>query len=154
MQSLRSDLRQRLLYCIYAVALVSSLVIYKSVATLKPMSVAQRHWAAIASANPQLTAKQYSEDAVFIRSYGAVDQIYQGQSIYPAWKEFVSKYQIQDFRVVNHKQGNQQVEALIRMTAKSPEGVIVVFSVSHQVRINHKGKIIHEVWQANPEFNV
>jgi hypothetical protein len=154
MQYLRLNLRQRLLYGIYAVALVSSLVSYQSVAAPKPLSVAQRHWDAIASANPQLTVTQYSKDAVLIRSYGQLDQIYQGASIYPAWKEFVSKYQIQEFQVVNHKQCHQYVEALIRMTAKSPEGVIVVFSVSNQVQINHKGKIIHEIWQTNPGFSV
>lgn len=154
MKFLQPNLRQHLLYAVYAVALVGSLAVYQRMAMPKPLSVAQKHWAAIATENPQRTVTQYSDNAILMRSYGALDEVYQGKSIYPAWKEFFSKYKIQDFQVVNQQQRDRAVEAVITIHAKSKHGTPVVLSLSYQVQFDKDGKIIREVWQANPELSV
>jgi hypothetical protein len=156
MEFLGPTLRQRLSYGTCAIALVWSLSLYKNNTSADPLSAAHKHWGAIASANPQLLVDRYSDQAVLKRSYGVadVDEVYQGQSIYSAWQKFFSQYQIQDFQVVEQQQRNHSVEAQIQITARSSQGAVVVLSMSHQVYFDQTGKIIKEVWQANPELSV
>ncbi|WP_242037126.1 hypothetical protein [Coleofasciculus sp. FACHB-125] len=154
MKFLQPNLRKHLLSVAYAVALVGSLAAYQRTVMPKPLSVAQKHWAAIATENPERTVTQYSDNAILMRSYGVLDEVYQGKSIYPAWEEFFSKYKIQDFQVVKQQQRDRAVEAVITIYAKSKHGTPVVLSLSYQVQFDKDGKIIREVWQANPELSV
>lgn len=156
MELLGQTLRQRLSYATCAVALVFSLSVYKSSVSTNPLSAAQRHWEAIASANPELLATRYSDGAVLKRSYGIsdVDEIYQGSSIYSAWQKFFWQYQIRELQVVKQQQRDRTVEAQIQITAKSRRGTVVVLSMSYQVQFDKTGKIIKEVWQTNPEVSV
>ena len=146
-------LRQRLSYATCAIALVCTLSLYKSSFDANPLSVAQRHWEAIALANPELLVTRYRDDAVLERSFGASheNEFYQAQSIYSAWQNFFSQYQIKDFRVIKQQQRDHGVNAQIQITAKSNRGSIVVLSMYYQVQFDQAGKIIKEVWQANPE---
>lgn len=164
MKFLQPTLRQHLVSATYAIALVCSLVVYQGAFTPKPLSVVQKHFRAIATEDPELTVTQYSDNAILIRSYGALDEVYQGQSIYPAWEEFFSKYHIQDFQVVKKhlsgdklafgKQTNRVIEAQIAIAAKSNHGTPVVLSISYKVQFDKNGKITHELWQVNPELSV
>jgi hypothetical protein len=156
MELLGPTLRQRLSYGICTVALVCTLSVYRSTVDANPLSEAQRHWEAIATANPELLASRYSETAVLERSYGIsdVDEVYQGRSIYSAWQKFFKQYQIKDFQVVKQQQRDRSVEAQIQITAKSSRGPVVVLSMSYQVQFDKTGKIIKEVWQANPQLSV
>lgn len=156
MERLRPTLKQRLSYLACAIALVWSLSLYRSSFGTTPLSAAQSHWKAIAKENPELLASRYSDRAILERSYAVsdVDTVYQGQSIYDAWREFFEQYQIQDFRVIELKQRAHRVEAEIKITAKSSRGPIVVLSMSYQVQFDRSGKIIKEVWQAGPEVSV
>ncbi|MCA1991982.1 MAG: hypothetical protein LDL41_08035 [Coleofasciculus sp. S288] len=156
MEFLRPTWRQRLSYGTCAIALVFTLSLYKNTVSADPLSAAQRHWGAIATANPELLASRYSDNAVLKRSYGVsdVDEVYQGQSIYSAWQEFFQQYQIQNFQVVKQQQRDRSVEAEIQIVAKSRRGLVVVLSMSYQVQFDQTGKIIKEVWQANPELSV
>ena len=156
MKLLGPILRQRLSYGTCAIALVCTLSFYKSSVATNPLSAAQSHWEAIASADPELLATRYSDDAVLERSYGVsdVNEVYQGHSIYSAWRKFFSQYQIKDFQVVKQQQRDRAVEAQIQITAKSRRGPVVVLSMSYQVQFDQTGKIIKEVWQANPEVSV
>ncbi|HEY9633009.1 MAG TPA: hypothetical protein V6D14_06370 [Coleofasciculaceae cyanobacterium] len=149
-------LRQRLSYGTWAIVLVCTLSVYKSYLSADPLSVAQKHWSAIATENPKLLATRYSDDAVLKRSYGVsdVEEVYQGQSIYSAWQKFFSQYQIKDFQVVKQQWREHSVEAQIQITAQSSRGPLVVLSMSYQVKFDPRGKIIEEVWQANPESSV
>jgi hypothetical protein len=156
MELSRLTLRQHLSCGICAIALVCSLSLYKSTVVANPLSAAQKHWQAIASENPELLAMRYSDDAVLERSYGAldVDEVYKGHSIYSAWQRFFEQYQIRDFKVVEQQQRYRAVEAQIQITAQSSRGPIVVLSMSYQVQFDRTGKIVKEVWQANPELSV
>lgn len=156
MERLRSTSKQRLSQLGCAIALVLSLSLYKSSVAPEPLSAVERHWEAIATENPELLVSRYSERAVLERSYGVsdVDRVYQGQSIYRAWQEFFEQYQIKNFRVIKQKQGDRSVEAEIEITAKSSQGPLVVLSVSYQVQFDQSGKIIKEVWQAEPEVSI
>jgi hypothetical protein len=156
MELIRPTFRQHLSCLTCAIALVCTLSLYKSNVAANPLSEAQRHWEALAAANPELLASRYSEDAVLKRSYvvSDVDEVYQGQSIYSAWREFFSQYQIKDLKVVEPQQRDRGVEAQIQITAKSNWGSIVVFWMSYEVQFDPTGKIIKEVWQANPEQSV
>lgn len=164
MERSRLTLNQRLSYLTCAIALVWTLSLYRSsvgnsvgnsVGT-SPLLAAQQHWTAIATANPELLVSRYSAHAVLERSYAVsdVDKVYQGQSIYKAWLEFFEQYQIQDFRVLKQKQRDRSVEAEIQITAKSSRGPLVVLSLSYQVQFDQTGKIVKEVWQANPDVSV
>jgi hypothetical protein len=156
MALLGQTLRQHLSYATCTIALVFSLSVYKSNSSANPLSAAQRHWEAIAAANPELLATRYSDDAVLKRSYGVsdVDEVYQGHSIYSAWQEFFWQYQIKHLQVVKQQQRDRTVEAQIQITAKSTRGTVVVLSMSYQVQFDKTGKIIKEVWQTNPEVSV
>lgn len=156
MKLLGPTLRQRLSYGTCAIALVWSLSFYKSSVGTTPLSAAQSHWEAIASADPELLVTRYSNDAVLERFYGVsdVNEVYQGQSIYSAWRKFFSQYQIRDFQVIKQQQRDRGVEAQIQITAKSSLGHVVILSMSYQVQFDQTGKIIKEVWQANPELSV
>ena len=90
MEHLRATLRQRLSYAAYAIALVCTLSVYKSSSSAKTLLVAQQHWEAIASENPELLASRYRDHAVLERSSGIldVDEVDQGQLIYSAWQKF------------------------------------------------------------------
>jgi hypothetical protein len=118
--------------------------------------VAQSHWEAIETENPEFLAKLYSNQAVLKRSYDIsdVDEVYRGQSIYSAWREFFQQYQIKDFHVIKQQQHDRGVDAQIQITAKSSRGAVVVLSMSYQVQFDKTGKIIQEVWQANPELSM
>lgn len=146
--------RQRLAYATCAVALACSLAVYKRDVMANPLSVVQKHWDAIAAADLEQTATLYSNDAIFVRSQGVIDEVYQGESIYLAWQQFFSQHQIEEFRVINHKQRDHGVEAQIQITAKSNEGIPVVLSVSYQAQFDDSGKIIHEVWQVRPQRSI
>lgn len=156
MECVRPTLNKRLSYLACAIALVLTLSVYRSSVGTNPLSAAQSHWKAIAAENPELLASRYSARAVLERSYAVsdVDKIYQGQSIYEAWLEFFEQYQIKDFRAIEQKQRDRRVEAEIKITAKSSRGPIVVLSMSYQVQFDRTGKIIKEVWQADPEVSV
>jgi len=156
MERMRPTWRQRLSYATCAIALVCTLSAYKSSVSPNPLSAAQQHWKAIASENPELLASRYSDRAVLERSYGVldVDEVYQGQSIYSAWQKFFWQYQIKDFQVVKQQQRDRRVEAQIEITAKSSRGPVVILSMSYQVQFDRTGKIIKEVWHANPELKV
>lgn len=156
MEGLRPTCTQRLSYLACAMALVLALSLYKSSITAKPLSVAQRHWEAIATADPELLVSRYSDNAVLERSYAVadMDKTYQGSSIYSAWREFFEQYQIKEFRVVEKKQRDRAVEAEIQITAKANAGSIVTLSISYEVLFDRAGKIIKEVWQAHPEVSV
>jgi hypothetical protein len=156
MELKRSTLRQRLSCATCAIALVCTLSLYKSNVAANPLSAAQNHWSAIAAANPELLVTRYSDRAVLKRSYGATDveEVYQGQSIYSAWQQFFSQYQVQDFQVLSQQRGDRSVEAEIQITAQSNRGQLVVLSMSYQVKFDANGKIVEEVWQANPEQSV
>lgn len=156
MERLRPTFKQRLSYLVCAIALVWSLSLYRSSFETTPLSAAQRHWEAIAKENPELLASRYSDRAILERSYAVsdVDAVYQGQSIYDAWREFFEQYQIKDFRVIELKQQARRVEAEIQITAKSSRGPIVILSMSYEVQFDRSGKIIKEVWQAGPEVSV
>ncbi len=155
-ERLKPTWRQRLSCATCAIALVWSLTLYKSQITANPLSAAQRHWGAIATSNPELLATGYSDNAVLKRFHGVsdVDEIYQGRSIYSAWREFFSQYQIKDFQVVEQEQRDQGVEAQIKITAQSHQGRVVILSMFYQVYFDQTGKIIHEVWRTNPETTV
>jgi hypothetical protein len=129
---------------------------YKSNVEDDPLSAAHSHWEAIAAENPELLASRYSDKAVLERSYAVsdVDEVYQGQSIYSAWREFFSQYRIKTFTILEQQQRDHGVEAQIQITAKSSQGSIVVLSMSYQVQFDQTGKIIKEVWQANPKLSV
>lgn len=151
MELIKPTLKQRLSYITCAIALVCTLSVYKGNARANPLSEAQSHWEAIAAANPELLASRYSDNAVLTRSYGgSTEKIYQGQSIYSAWREFFSQYQIRNFQVVKQQQRDRNVEAEIQITAKSSRGAVVVLSMSYQLQFDPTGKIIKEVWQATP----
>jgi hypothetical protein len=156
MELSKASFRQRLSYGTCAIALVCTLSMYKSNIAANPLSAAQRHWSAIASANPELLATRYSDNAVLKRSYGTrdVEEVYQGHSIYSAWQEFFWQYQIKDFQVVKQQRRDRSVEAQIQILAKSHRGPLVVLSMSYQVKFDQSGKIIEEVWQTSPEQNV
>jgi hypothetical protein len=156
MERLRPTLQQRLSYLVCALALVWTLSLYKSTIGTQPLSAAHSHWEAIATANPKRLASRYSERAIVERSYGVsdIDKVYQGQSIYDAWREFFEQYQIRDFRVIQQKQRDRRAEAELQITAKSNRGAMVVLSVSYQAQFDRTGKIIKEVWQAQPEVSV
>lgn len=156
MELLEPTWRQRLSYATCAIALVWSLWLYKGQVSANPLSAAQKHWAAIATSNPELLVNRYRDDAVLKRFYGVsdVDEIHRGQSIYSAWQEFFSQYQIQDFQVVEQQQRDREIEAKIKITAKSSQGLMVVLSLTHQLYFDQTGKIIKEVWQTNPELSV
>jgi hypothetical protein len=156
MERFRATLRQRLSYATYAIALVCTLSLYKSSSSANTLLVAQQHWEAIASENPELLASRYSDNAVLERSYGVsdVDEVYQGQSIYSAWHKFFGQYQIKNFQVVKQQQYLRRVDAEIQITAQSNRGTVVVLSMSYQVQFDQFGKIIKEVWQTNPELMV
>jgi hypothetical protein len=151
MELLGPTWRQRLSYGTCAIALVCTLSVYKSNVSAKPLSADQRHWeakdatasrCAITAANPELLASRYSDNAVLERPYGVsdVDEVYQGQSIYSAWRQFFRQYQIKDFQGVRQQQRDCQmgtskvdrsVEAQIQITAKSSRGPSVVLSMSY-----------------------
>lgn len=154
MQFLRKSLREHSIYGIYTFALVFSLAVYQRLVVTDPLSVAQKHWAAIAAADPDRTVDQYGDKAILMRSHGALDEVYQGQSIYPAWKEFFSNYKIQNFQVIQQHQRHRAVEAEIKITAKAYHGPIVVLSLFYKVQFDQDGKITHEFWQVNPELSV
>jgi len=156
MERLRPTLKQRLSYLACATALVLTLSLYRSSFGTNPLSAAQSHWEAIATENPELLASRYSDKAVLERSYAVsdVDKVYQGQSIYEAWREFFEQYQIKDLRVIEQKQRDRHVEAEIQIIAKSSRGSLVVLSMSYDVQFDRSGKIIKEVWQARPEVSV
>ncbi len=156
MELLGPTWRQRLSYGTCAIALVWTLSLYKNTVSADPLSAAQRHWGAIATANPELLVSRYSDQAVLKRSYGVsdADEVYQGQSIYSAWQEFFGQYQIKDFQVIKQHKRDRSVEAEIQITAKSRRGVIVILSMSYEVQFDQTGKIIKEVWQAHPELSV
>lgn len=156
MELLGQTLKQRLSCGVCAVALVFSLSLYKSNVSANPLTAAQQHWEAIATGNPELLATRYSQDAVLTRSYGVSDinEVYQGQSIFSAWQEFFSQYQIKAFQVIEQERRDQSVEAHIEITAMSRQGGVVILSLSHQVHFDKTGKIIKEVWQAHPELSV
>jgi hypothetical protein len=153
MELLEPTWRQHLSYGSCAIALVFSLSLYKTHVSANPLSLAQRHWEAIEAADPELLVNRYSKDAVLKRSYDVSDasEVYQGHSIYSAWREFFWQYQIQDFQVVKRQRRDRGVEAQIQITAKSHRGAIVILSMSYQAQFDRTGKIIKEVWQANPE---
>lgn len=151
MELIKPTLKQRLSSIACAIALVSTLSLYKGNARANPLSEAQNHWEAIATANPELVASRYSNDAVLKRSDGGLtEKVYQGQSIYSAWREFFSQYQIKDFQVVKQQQRDRSVEAQVQITAKSSQGAVVVLFMSYQLQFDPTGKIIKEVWQTNP----
>ncbi|HEY9650093.1 MAG TPA: hypothetical protein V6C95_05485 [Coleofasciculaceae cyanobacterium] len=156
MERVRPTFRQRLSRFTFAITLVWTLALYKSNVTANPLSAAQKHWAAIALENPELLLSRYSEDAVLEQSPGVtdVDTVYRGQSIDSAWRDFFSRYHIQDFQVVQQQQRDRRVDAQIQITAKSSHGDIVVLSMSHQVQFDPSGKIIKEVWQTKPDLRV
>lgn len=156
MELSKPSFRRRLSCGTCAIALVCTLSMYKSNITANPLSAAQTHWSAIASANPELLATRYSDNAVLKRSYGTrdVEEVYQGHSIYSAWQEFFWQYQIKDFQVVKQQRRDRSVEAQIQILAKSHRGPLVVLSMSYQVKFDQTGKIIEEVWQTSPEQNV
>lgn len=156
MERLEVTWSQRLSYAICAIALVGTLSLYRSRASAEPLSVAQQHWEAIVSENPELLATRYSDHAVLQYSYGVsdLDEIYQGQSIYSAWQKFFWQYQIKNFQVVQQQQTAQSVAAQIQITAQSSWGPVVTLFMSYQVQFDKSGKIIKEVWQANPEPRV
>lgn len=156
MKRLRPTLRQHLAYATYALALVCTLSIYKSSSGANTLLVAQQHWQAIASENPERLVSRYSENAVLKRSYGVSDltEVYQGQYIYSAWQKFFGQYQIKDFQVVRQQYRDRAVVAQIEITAKSHRGPIVVLSLFYEVQFDQFGKIIQEVWQTEPELRV
>jgi hypothetical protein len=156
MELLEPTLRQHLSYATCTIALVCTLLVYKSNVSADPLLVAQSHWEAIETENPEFLAKLYSNQAVLKRSYDIsdVDEVYRGQSIYSAWREFFQQYQIKDFHVIKQQQHDRGVDAQIQITAKSSRGAVVVLSMSYQVQFDKTGKIIQEVWQANPELSM
>lgn len=156
MERVRPTFRQRLSRISFAIALVWTLSLYKSNVSANPLSAAQKHWEAIALENPELLLSRYSDDAVLEHSYGVrdVDTVYRGQSIDSAWREFFSRYHIQDFQVIKQQQRDRRIDAQIQITAKSPHGDTVVLSMSHQVQFDPSGKIIREVWHTKPELRV
>lgn len=156
MERLQPTFRQHLSYLACAIALVWTLSVYKTSVVANPLWAAKKHWEAIATANVELLASRYSEQAVLERSYGVsdVDRVYQGSSISEAWQEFFQQYQVQDIQVLKHKQRDRSVEAEIQITAKSNWGILVVLSMSYLVQFDQSGKIIKEIWQAEPEVSV
>lgn len=156
MEFLGSTLRERLSFGVLAIALVSTLLFYKSSFSANPSAAAQKHWKAIASSNPDLLVSGYSDQAVLKRSYGVsdTDEIYRGDSIYSAWVEFFWDYDITDFQVVKQQQRDRRVEAQIKITAKSHQGKVVVLSMSYQAQFDQTGKIIQEVWETDPALSV
>lgn len=156
MERLEVTWRQRLSYAICAIALVCTLSLYRSRVSANPLSVAQQHWEAIVSENPELLATRYSDHAVLQYSYGVsdLDEVYQGRSIYSAWQKFFWQYQIKNFQVVKQQQRDRSVAAQIQITAQSRRGFVVVLFMSYQVQFDQSGKIIKEVWQTNPELRV
>ncbi|MFP4123065.1 hypothetical protein [Coleofasciculus sp.] len=148
--------KQRLSYAICAIALVWSLSLYKNQVSANPLSAAQQHWQAIAKANPDLLIYGYSDHAVLKRSYNVpdVNETYQGISIYSAWQDFFRQYDIKDFQVLEQQRRDRTVKAQIQITAKSNQGLMVVWSMSYQADFDQTGKIIKEVWQTNPELGV
>ncbi len=156
MEGVRLRIKQRLSYLACAIALVCSLSLYRSSFEANPLSAAQSHWDAIAAENPQALASRYSDRAVLERSYAVsdVDQVYRGQSIYQAWREFFEQYQIKDLRVLEAKQRDRRVGAELEITAKSSRGPVVVLTMSYEVQFDRTGKIIKEVWQADPKVSV
>ena len=156
MKPLEPTWRKRLSCGTCAIALVGALSLYKNNVSADPLSEAQKHWGAIARANPELLATRYSDKAVLKRFYGVsdVNEVYRGQSIYSAWQEFFQQYQIKNFQVIKQQQRDGRVEAEIKIIAKSHRGPIVVLSMSYQAQFDRTGKIINEVWQANPELSV
>lgn len=92
MQFIGSDLRNRLTYGIYAVALVCSLVIYKSAVDPKPLTVVPQHSRAIAPEDSNSTTALPTQQAVLQWSEGVWNKVYQGKPIYPFWQKFFSQY--------------------------------------------------------------
>lgn len=156
MERVRTTFKQRLSRFTFAITLVWTLALYKNNVSDNPLSAAQKHWEAIALENPELLLSRYSDDAVLEQSPGVadVDTVYRGQSIDSAWRDFFSRYHIQDFQVVQQQQRDRRVDAQIQITATSSYGGTVVLSMSHQVQFDPSGKIIKEVWQTKPDLRV
>lgn len=157
-----SILKQRLACGTCAIALVGSLVLYQKTVTVSPVAIAQTHWAAIASDDPDRASSQYSPDAILMWTTGFDRKVYQGEEIYCAWKQFFNEHQIQNVQVLQQQQSVEQslggkhrtIKAEIALTAKLDRRSVKVFSVFYQARFDERGKIIHEVWQAHPELTV
>lgn len=156
MERVRPPFRQRLSRATFAIVVVWTLSLYKSHVAANPLSAAQKHWEAIALENPELVLSRYSDNAVLERSYGVadMDSVYRGQSIDSAWRDFFSRYHIQDFEIIQQQQSERRIEAQIQITAKSSQGDTVVLSMSHQVQFDPSGKIIREIWHTKPELKV
>lgn len=156
MELSRATLRQHLSCGACAIALVGSLLAYKGSVAASPLSAAQRHWEAIATANPELLASRYSDDAILQRSYLVSDanEVFRGHSIYSAWQEFFSKYDIKGIQVVEKQvTGDRGVEAQIQIVAKSSQGLLVVLSMYYEAHFDRTGKIVKEVWQTDPKLS-
>lgn len=150
----KSALRRHLTCGISATALVASLTIYQRAVVANPLTVTEKHWQAIASANLDRTMTRYSPDAVLLWNYGTLDRVYKGSDIDLVWQEFFSQYQIQNYQITEQKQGDRFLQAEITLSAKPNKGSTRVFSISYQVQVDEQGKIIREIWRTNPKLNV
>ena len=151
----QSALGQHLICGVWAVALVGSLTIYQRAILANPRTVLQQHWEAVATEDLNLTIAQYSADAVLHRTDGTTpEKMYRGQAIHQAWQRFFAQYQIEHYQLVPQQVSDRSAKAAVLIKARPPKGAAVVLSFSCQVEINDQGKIIHEVWQANPGLNV
>jgi hypothetical protein len=160
MKRIQRQTWQHHLACIAsAAALALSVAAYKQQIDVQPQQTVEQHWAAIASSDPQKTANLYSNGAILKHSSGIEDKIYQGDSIYDAWQDFFSRYQVKDVQALqpiqlqelDRIQGVRNIETQVKIRAQSKRGQSITFLAHYQVQIDRQGKILREVWQTRPD---
>lgn len=92
MKRIQSQTWQHHLACIAsATALVWSLSAYKNQVEPQGGRIVEQHWSAIASSDTQKTVNLYSSRAILKQTSGIKARIYQGDSIYAAWQDFLAQ---------------------------------------------------------------
>lgn len=137
-----------------------SLSAYKNQVEPQGGRIVEQHWSAIASSDTQKTVNLYSSRAILKQTSGIKARIYQGDSIYAAWQDFLAQDWVQDWQAIQpihdedeeKTQGVRNITAQVKIPLRSRRGQTATFLANYQVQIDRQGQIILEVWQTRPDF--
>lgn len=145
---------QKLATGLCTIALVSSLSIYQRTVLADPLTVTQQHWQAIATANSDQTLSRYREDAVLWWNDGFNATAYRGEDIAQVWQNFFKAYQIEAYHVATRQRSDRLIAADVTLTARFVGGGTETLRIAYQAQVDKQGKIVQEVWQADPQLSV
>lgn len=146
-------------YGTWAAVLACSLAVYQRAVLADPLTIAQKHWQAIANQQFEQALRQYDQNAVVVWIEGARIEQHQGRDLPLVWHSFSKKYRLLNYQILSRERGDRAIKAKIQITAQpqsqksgflSRNQPLIFF---HEIQVDSQGKITREVWQTNPELN-